>query len=137
MVIYSIQCEGFIPEGLRADAGRRMKENIVDEIDAGAGSVGGSKKVKRNHKDSLFGAYFKNPAILLDVLSAIDEESYPAGSEVVINTLENVLFKGMVTACVQYQSRTKSGDACTKQATERLQHFSSHVARRNEKGRKT
>jgi hypothetical protein len=44
----------------------------------------------------LFGAYFKDPEVLLDVLGAIDDEDYPAGSEVVINTLENVLFKGKV-----------------------------------------
>jgi predicted transposase/invertase (TIGR01784 family) len=64
--------------------------------DVGFGGDDGSRKVKRNHKDNLFAAYFKEPGVLLDALSAIDGESYPADSEVVINTLENVLYKGVV-----------------------------------------
>jgi hypothetical protein len=53
-------------------------------------------EIKRNYKDSVFTAYFKDGNNLINALSATDGRVYRPDAEVKINTLETALYLGKV-----------------------------------------
>jgi predicted transposase/invertase (TIGR01784 family) len=50
----------------------------------------------RNFKDSIFSAYFSDEKTLLDAYSAIQGRQFTADTEIIFNTLDDVLFKSQL-----------------------------------------
>jgi predicted transposase YdaD len=53
-------------------------------------------EANREHKDSVFTAFFSGKPKLLELYNAIADTNYPPDTDVQINTLKNVLFTGLV-----------------------------------------
>jgi hypothetical protein len=49
-------------------------------------------KVNKKHKNSVFTELFDNKEKIIELYSAIEGKTYPADTEIEINTLQDVLF---------------------------------------------
>ena len=52
-------------------------------------------EANRNYKDSVFSCFFSDPKRLVEVYNAIEDTNYPLDTNVQINTLEQVLYRGI------------------------------------------
>jgi hypothetical protein len=52
-------------------------------------------KANRNHKDSVFTDYFNDAKMLIELYNAIEGTDYPEDTQLEINTLQGVLFRGI------------------------------------------
>jgi len=52
--------------------------------------------INRQYKDSVFSLLFSNPNLLRRLYCALEDVELPPDTPVIINTLENVLFKGLI-----------------------------------------
>ena len=52
--------------------------------------------INRNYKDSTFKLFFNDKKALLDLYNAINKTHYTNPDDLIINTLDNAIFLGMV-----------------------------------------
>jgi hypothetical protein len=85
----------------------RPLEDVLSEAGRGAGEIMQSfascleseaplcMKANREHKDSVFTAFFRDKPRLLELYNAIAGTNYHSDTDIQINTLENILFAGL------------------------------------------
>ena len=65
----------------------------TENIDEGGFNVEVEKKVNEKYKDSIFTTLFSDKEKVLELYNAVERKSYPATTEIEINTLDGVLYR--------------------------------------------